>query len=134
VKIDLDLAGTRAEDARLSPDLEATIYRLVQEAMNNALKHADPKRISITLIDNGDRVHVEVSDDGSGFDAKAVERSFGLVGMEERVTLAGGRLQIESAPGAGTRVIAELPIGKDGEAVPAARRFTPGESARSPRG
>jgi signal transduction histidine kinase len=83
---------------------------LVQEATNNAIKHADPQRISVTVSRGNTQVEVTVADDGSGFDPTATARSFGLVGMEERVTLAGGRLEIESARGRGTQARAELPL------------------------
>ena len=95
---------------RLPPDLEATIYRLVQEATNNAIKHAGPERISVTVTHDGESVEVAVLDDGSGFDPETAERSFGLVGMHERVSLAGGRLAIDSSPGQGTEVRATLPM------------------------
>ena len=104
--------GAGAGDAanRLAPELEATIYRLVQESANNAIKHASPSRIAILLSEGDGSVNVSVSDDGRGFDPGAVERSFGLVGMEERVTLAGGKIKIESEHGRGTLVQAELPL------------------------
>jgi signal transduction histidine kinase len=110
INVDVDLAHEREGGPRLPAELEATIYRLVQEATNNAIKHADPGRISVTVSRNEASVEVIVADDGRGFDPAATERSFGLVGMEERVTLAGGKLEIESAPGRGTEVRAELPI------------------------
>jgi two-component system, NarL family, sensor histidine kinase DevS len=111
IDVDVDLAPERDDQpSRLSPELEATIYRLVQEATNNAIKHADPGRISVTVSRHEASVEVIVADDGRGFDPAATERSFGLVGMEERVTLPGGKLEIESAPGRGTEVLAELPI------------------------
>jgi signal transduction histidine kinase len=111
MRVDVDLAGS-ADDApaRLDPDLEATIYRLVQEAANNAIKHADPGRISITVSLSDGSLEVIVVDNGSGFSVDSAERSFGLVGMQERVSLAGGKLRIESAPGRGTEVHAQLPL------------------------
>ena len=110
IDVDVDLAYEREGGPRLPAELEATIYRLVQEATNNAIKHADPTRISVTVSRNEASVEVIVADDGRGFDPAATARSFGLVGMEERVTLPGGKLEIESAPGRGTEVRAELPI------------------------
>ena len=110
IAVDLDLAH-RGEGGPPQPAArEATINKHVQEATNNAIKHADPGRISVTVSRNEASVEVIVADDGRGFDPAATERSFGLVGMEERVTLPGGKLEIESAPGRGTEVRAELPI------------------------
>ncbi len=109
IDVDVDLADAGGEGpARLPAELEATIYRLVQEATNNAIKHGEPDRISVTVSRAGTTVDVHVTDDGKGFDPDTAERSFGLVGMEERVTLSGGRLEIESAPGRGTEVRAQL--------------------------
>ncbi len=107
----VDIGSDESEGpSRLAPDLEATIYRLVQEASNNAIKHANPDRISVTVSCTDEVVEVIVVDDGSGFDPEAADRSFGLVGMEERVSLAGGTLEIASEPGRGTRVRADLPL------------------------
>ncbi len=132
VEIDahVDLAlGEDDRPARLPSELEATIYRLVQEATNNALKHADPGRISITVSRSGTAVEVIVADDGSGFDPATAERSFGLIGMQERVSLSGGTLEIDSVRGRGTEVRAELAV------LEAKRTTGSGRSAanRSPR-
>ncbi len=110
IDVDVDLAAGEAGPARLPAELEATIYRLVQEATNNAIKHGEPDRISVTVSREGAKVDVVVADDGKGFDPDSAERSFGLVGMEERVTLSGGLLEIESAPGRGTEVRAQVSL------------------------
>jgi two-component system sensor histidine kinase DegS len=117
--------------------VEATVYRLVQEATNNAIKHADPSKISITVGRGDAMVEVVVADDGRGFDSETAERGFGLLGMEERVSLAGGRLEIESAPGRGTEVHAEVPHTKErptGRLAPPAAESTSSfsESSRPP--
>ena len=110
IRVDLDIsAGDDLGEERLRPDLEATIYRLVQEATNNAIKHADPGRVSVTVSRADGLIEAVVADDGRGFDPETAARSFGLVGMHERVALVGGKLEIESTPGRGTRVHAELP-------------------------
>jgi signal transduction histidine kinase len=124
IDVDVDLAAGDVGPARLPAELEATIYRLVQEATNNAIKHGEPDRISVTVSREGECVDVVIADDGTGFDPDAAERSFGLVGMEERATLSGGRLEIESAPGRGTEVRARLslsdPAGTGGPATESA--------------
>ncbi len=109
VHVDLAHQGETGP-ARLPAELEATIYRLVQEATNNSIKHSEPSRISVTVSREESTVEVIVADDGKGFDPDTAERSFGLVGMEERATLSGGRLEIESAPGRGTEVRAQLAL------------------------
>jgi signal transduction histidine kinase len=115
IRVDVDLAGDDQDaPARLDPDLEATVYRLVQEAANNAIKHGAPGGISITVSRGEESLEVIVRDDGSGFNPESAERSFGLVGMHERVALAGGHLDIESAPGRGTEVHADLPLASSG--------------------
>jgi two-component system, NarL family, sensor histidine kinase DevS len=123
IDVDVDLAPPgEDEPSRLPAELEATIYRLVQEATNNAIKHADAERISVTVSRADARVDVIIADDGRGFDPAKAERSFGLVGMEERVTLSGGGLEIESAPRRGTEVRAELPLTESGQAGGSAAR------------
>ncbi len=97
-------------DARLSPDLESTVYRLVQEALNNVIKHADATDVRISMAEHGDALELIVQDDGRGFDVEQAPQRFGLIGMRERVLLAGGNLEIESEPGRGTRLTATLPL------------------------
>ena len=87
------------------------IVRLVQEAITNAGRHGSASLVNVSLR-NGDGVHVEVTDDGQGFDPTTVPDDgahFGLTSMRERVEALGGRLELRSAPGAGTTVLADLP-------------------------
>lgn len=107
--IDLTQGGGRS-DTRLEPDVATAIYRLVQEALTNAVKHADAERVTVEIAEGSAGVTVAVSDDGSGFSPEARgDGGFGLIGMQERVELVDGRLDIESVPGAGTTVRACLP-------------------------
>lgn len=96
------------------PMLRTTLYRVVQESLTNARKHAGATRATAEIRRVADEVHVRVRDEGAGFDVEdARQRGFGLVGMSERVRLAGGNFWIESRPGAGTEVHARLPITAD---------------------
>jgi signal transduction histidine kinase len=95
--------------ARFDPEVESTLYRLAQEALTNVVKHAGAKRVEIRLVQTGGGVGLTVSDDGAGFDPDGEERGFGLIGMRERVALAGGRLDISSELGRGTTLRADLP-------------------------
>jgi signal transduction histidine kinase len=98
------------DEERLPPDREQELYRLVQEALNNVLKHAHAGRVSVRLgVANG-AATLEVADNGVGFEAalRSAE-GFGLRGMRERVERLGGTLRIDSSPGAGTRLSAEVP-------------------------
>jgi len=88
------------------------IYRVVQEALNNAARHASARTAKVTLALDSGKIHVSIADRGSGFDARRV-RGLGLLGMEERVKRLGGSLTIESGPGRGTTVSAELPLGNN---------------------
>ncbi len=86
------------------------IYRIVQEALTNAVKHAGSREVVVTLIDDGHWVVGRIVDDGRGFQSESNQRSgLGLVGMKERVLELGGDLQIASAPGRGTRIEIRLP-------------------------
>jgi signal transduction histidine kinase len=110
VETHVDLAFERGEEpGRHTPELESTTYRLVQEALTNAVRHADATRIRIDVTEHDGCVDVVVADDGRGFDpANANSGGFGLTGMRERVELAGGELDIDSGP-SGTTVKARLP-------------------------
>ncbi|HEX8690239.1 MAG TPA: GAF domain-containing protein [Solirubrobacterales bacterium] len=113
---DLDLdctfetAAAGSVDARLAPELEIAVYRLVQEAVNNAIKHAGASRVEISVADGDGVLRTRIGDDGAGFDPAQADGGFGLTGMRERAALLGGRVLIDSAPGRGTVVEAELPL------------------------
>jgi len=98
---------------RLAPDVEAAIYRIVQEALGNVVRHAHATRVDVLLERRGDKLIVLVEDNGIGLDLLAVEdsRSLGLAGMRERAEMLGGTFVVESAPGAGTTVLVEVPYG-----------------------
>ena len=120
-EIDLDLEAGRSA-SRLEPEIEGTVYRLVQEALNNTAKHGGTDRATVRVIEHDGHVSIEVSDEGQGFDPSEPRRGFGLLGMRERVELTGGALELQSQPGAGTRVSATLPARHLG---PAAEPFPP---------
>jgi signal transduction histidine kinase len=82
----------------LDPDVETTVYRLVQESLTNVARHARATRVRIEVVAAPDTVAVTVADDGKGFDPAATTAGFGLEGMRERVALAGGTLDIDSGP------------------------------------
>ena len=99
-------------DERLAPDVETTLYRIAQEALNNAAKYSGARHVEVLLERRSDAVILVVEDDGVGFDADGStrDRSFGLVGMQERAALVGGRLEIESSPGKGTTVLVRIAV------------------------
>jgi signal transduction histidine kinase len=107
-------------DRKLEPDVETAAYRIVQEALTNVARHAETGRASVRCTAGDDAFLIEVRDEGAGFDSGAASAGtlkFGLVGMEERARLVGGKLTVTSEPGKGTAVVASLPI---------RRRPTPG--------
>jgi signal transduction histidine kinase len=107
VELNVDL--TTAE--RLPPKVETALFRIIQEALTNVVKHADAKTVRITLARQKRSVVLTVDDDGHGFSrAQARADHFGLVGMRERTASVNGTLEIESEPGAGTRLTVELPL------------------------
>jgi signal transduction histidine kinase len=93
----------------LSDQLKLCVYRMVQEALNNANRHAHAKNVTVELKQTTNSIRVKIEDDGAGFDPKRT-RGMGLLGMEERVKRLGGTLSIESRPGSRTIICAELPI------------------------
>ncbi|HEY2385752.1 MAG TPA: PAS domain S-box protein [Candidatus Binatia bacterium] len=97
---------------RLAEETEVAVYRVAQEALANAVRHAAPRAVTLTLGAERDWLRLEVRDDGRGFDRTTLgSAALGLVAMEERAIALGGRLAIRSAPGAGTTVCLECPLG-----------------------
>lgn len=126
-RVDLGAGGEGSR--RLDADLERTIYRLVQEALSNVAKHARAERVRLRVSERDGQVEVVVADDGVGFDpdgAESAEGGFGLLGMRERVAMAGGRMEIDSAPGRGATMRALLPARRDDPAA------VPGDGPRVP--
>ena len=105
---ELRLPDPRAGEARLSPELETTVYRLVQEALTNVVKHARAGHVRVMVSAGDGEVEVEVHDDGVGFAADAPKGGFGLTGIRERVYLAGGTMDVQSGPD-GTVLRGQLP-------------------------
>lgn len=108
---DLDITLGVHGERDLAPSVERELFRIAQEALTNALKHAEATRVSVE-IDLGDVVRLEVGDDGCGFNPAALRirsRHLGLTSMEERARALGGRLAIDSRLGAGTIVRVEVP-------------------------
>ena len=109
VEAHVDMAWERGEQpSRHTPELESTLYRLVQESVTNAVRHAGANRIRIEVAERNGCLHVAIADDGHGFDLGARSTGFGLLGMRERVKLADGVLEVDTGA-AGTTVRARLP-------------------------
>ncbi|MFB0536673.1 MAG: GAF domain-containing protein [Anaerolineae bacterium] len=105
---------TDLEGRRFAPEVETAAYRIVQEALTNVARHAGVSEVTVRLWTDQDTLGVQIEDRGTGFDpeaALATGETTGLAGMHERAVLSGGQLTVESAPGAGTHVTAELPLG-----------------------
>jgi signal transduction histidine kinase len=103
---------------RLAPRLETALYRIAQEALTNATRHAGVSSVIVRLWADAERAGLQIEDEGRGFDpeaALAAGVSNGLAGMRERATLLGGELTVDSAPGRGTRITVELPCGNAAE-------------------
>jgi signal transduction histidine kinase len=108
VRTDLELP----QDQRLAPELETTVYRVVQESLTNVVKHARAASVDLAVRCDGGEIEISVADDGIGFDPDGTGASgFGVIGMRERVELAGGELSVLRGLHAGTVVRARLPLG-----------------------
>jgi signal transduction histidine kinase len=104
------LAGEKYE--RLSPETEITLYRVAQEGLNNAIRHGRAHKI-VLLLERDIRmnaVRLTITDNGTGFNAAALDRGLGLVGIRERVELLNGNFKIETNPGTGTQLWIEIPL------------------------
>jgi signal transduction histidine kinase len=102
-------AGDASDPQRLEPELESTLYRVIQEALTNVVKHAQAERVRLVLREFEGRIELLVRDEGLGFEAGEPTEGFGLLGMQERVELSGGELEIRSRPGDGTEIRAWVP-------------------------
>jgi signal transduction histidine kinase len=108
--ISVDVRST-LDDERLPKEIETMLYRTVQEALTNVVRHAEATRVTVRLSKGDNTVVVVVHDDGKGFDAEtARDGGLGLIGMRERVALLGGRFTVETSEGSGTLLKAEVPI------------------------
>lgn len=117
MQVDFTVTGSRR---RLRAQLETILYRLAQEALNNAARHSRAQRVQINLRFSEHAVALDIDDDGTGFAPAQIiktqgpRRAWGLLGMQERVMLAGGTLDITSAPGKGTHLSAQIPLQESG--------------------
>jgi len=106
----LDVIG---EPRPLPGGVELSVYRIVQEALTNVLKHSHPTRVTVTLAFRSSRLEVEVVDDGTRVEHGDATTGHGIVGMRERVALLGGHLETGCQTGGGYRIAARLPVGAD---------------------
>lgn len=108
--VDVQVQAALGEE-RLEPEIETALYRIVQEALTNVVKHAHARTISVVLTKRGDSVTALIEDDGQGFDpSQASGDGLGLLGMRERIALLRGRVAVESSEGSGTTVVVEVPV------------------------
>jgi signal transduction histidine kinase len=105
-----DVNVNLGSEQRLHPDTETAIYRIVQEALSNVVKHAQASSVLLRVRELPDRIQVAVEDDGCGFVPNGQPEGFGLTGMRERAVLAGGQLSVKSKDGGPTCVTAVLPL------------------------
>ncbi|HEY1689528.1 MAG TPA: GAF domain-containing protein [Solirubrobacteraceae bacterium] len=115
--LEIDLSVELAQSSgrapgRLTSELESAIYRIVQEALTNALKHGQARRAVIEVQEQGELLSIDVRDDGRGFDPAARSDGFGLLGIRERVELLDGTMRLDSAAGRGTTVSVTLPVAR----------------------
>ncbi len=98
------------KEERMAPEYELNLFRVTQEAINNALKYAQPKKIIIQLMKHENLLQLSIEDDGLGFETNDIERGFGLNSMRNRIRALLGHLTIDSSPNRGTIITAEVPI------------------------
>ncbi|HTH51023.1 MAG TPA: sensor histidine kinase, partial [Pyrinomonadaceae bacterium] len=116
IEADFQASLNDAKDLRLQPEAETNLYRITQEALNNALQHAHATRVSVLLQRRKDDLVLIVEDDGSGFEPASISSTpasgIGLAGMKERAALLGGSLDLDTTPGQGTSIIVRIPGAK----------------------
>jgi signal transduction histidine kinase len=100
-----------AQHASLTEEIESSIYRIVQESLTNVVRHAHARHVDVILEWQSDRIMIIVEDDGVGIDMQKVREAghLGLIGMQERAEMLGGKLLVDSTPQAGTTLVVEIP-------------------------
>ncbi|HET9587483.1 MAG TPA: two-component regulator propeller domain-containing protein [Anaerolineales bacterium] len=107
---DMTVQLATRNERRLPLDVEQAIYRVSQEALANIARHSRARRVDVSLMYNGDSVQLSIADDGCGFDASIKSQGMGLRSIRERVSSIHGTVQVQSAPGHGTRILVQAPI------------------------
>ncbi len=105
--------ATQTNGLHVSANAAAHLYSLVQEALHNVVKHAQPARVTVSLARHAGRAVLVIEDDGRGFDPGVMRSSaagVGLATMRERAALAGGECEIESSPARGTTIVVRVPL------------------------
>jgi signal transduction histidine kinase len=104
-------------DKRLHTQISNSVYRVVQEALTNVARHAQVTTVKVQLKAERGNINLRIEDKGIGFDPAAMDASSsgGIIGMQERISLLCGTLQIQSKPGAGTRIVVKIPYRCEGE-------------------
>lgn len=117
-KVPIEIAWDMDEEIRLPKGIEDHLFRIVQEALSNALRHSKAERLELSLRRSGDAIRLSIRDNGTGFDPDETKHtSYGLVSMKERVNEIGGSIHIVTAPGKGTRIEIRVPL-LGGESAP----------------
>jgi signal transduction histidine kinase len=131
LRLDFTVRGT---ERRLVPECELGLYRIAQEALHNALEHATPTWVQVSLEYEASLVHLTVANDGAGFDPDVApdHSQLGLRGMRERAGLLGGTLAIDSSPGGRTRVTATVPLRVAGSTVAGSEPCEPADTGAAP--
>src|ERR1051326_6909226 len=117
-RIKVDFEAAQYDAAGVSSEIETTVYRVIQEALNNIAKHSGARQVALVLSRTANHVQAIIEDDGRGFDPVKVRSArngngrLGLVGIEERLGIVGGRLDLESARGRGATLFVRIPIAK----------------------
>src|SRR6185437_1806305 len=117
VRMNIDLAFESGRRSfRLAPAVEDALYRVVQEALNNVVKHAGATRVDVTIVEANGRIDLRIADDGVGLAGRRESTGFGLTGMQERIELIGGAIEIVSPETGGTEIRASVPVTSDADA------------------
>ena len=117
-RIDVDFEAGQYKAAGISSEIETSLYRIIQEALNNVAKHSGATRVALVLRRTKEQVQAIIEDDGRGFDARGTSQSgngsgrLGLLGIQERLGIVGGDFKIESAPKRGATLFVRVPIPK----------------------
>jgi len=109
IEADIDLRYGAERTKRLDPEIESSVYRILQETLTNISKHSRAERVDLEITEDAERLRLRIRDDGVGFDPSRPSEGFGLRGMRERALLVDGTIGVRSSPGSGTEITVEIP-------------------------
>ena len=108
--IELEFFATNTIEERMDANVKLTIYRILQEQLNNIVRHAEATKVSVEMFQEESKLYLFIADNGKGFDLKTVKKGQGLINIKSRAELQEGSVEILTTPGHGCKLVIQIPI------------------------